>query len=36
MIDIIYKTVKLPHVKKFQTIQNIKQLMFQVIFLFSD
>ena len=36
MIDIIYKTVKLSHLKKLQIIQNMKNLMFQVIFIFSD
>ena len=35
MIDIIYKTVKPSHYKKFPIIQNIKNLMFQVIFRFS-
>ena len=32
MIDIIYKTVKPSQSKKLQVIQNIKNLMFQVIF----
>ena len=36
IIDIIYKTVKLSHLKKLQITQNIKNLMFQVIFIFSD
>ena len=36
MIDIIYKAVKPSLLKKLQTIQNIKNLMFQVIFIFSD
>ena len=36
MINIVYKTVKPSHLKKLQTIQNIKNLMFQVIFIFSD
>ena len=36
MIDIIYKTVKLSHLKQLQVIQNIKNLMFQAIFVFSD
>ena len=36
MIDIIYKTVKPSHSKKLQVIQNVKNLMFQVIFIFSD
>ena len=35
MIDVIYKNVKPPHLKKLQIIQNIKKLMFQVIFIFS-
>ena len=35
MIDIIYKTVKLSHLKKLQIMQNMKNLMFQVIFIFS-
>ena len=35
MIDIIYKTAKPSHFKKLQGIQNIKNLMFQVIFIFS-
>ena len=36
MTDIIYKTVKPSHLKKLQTIQNMKNQMFQVIFIFSD
>ena len=36
MVDIIYKTVKPSPLKKLQVIQNIKNLMFQVIFIFSD
>ena len=36
MIDTIYKTVKSSHLKKLQAIQNIKNLMFQVTFIFSD
>ena len=36
MIDGIYKTVKPSHLKKLQIIQNIKNLMFQVIFTFSE
>ena len=36
MIDIIYKTVKPSHLKKLQAKQNIKNLLFQVIFIFSD
>ena len=36
MIDIIYKDVKPSHLKKLQIIQHIKNLMFQVIFIFSD
>ena len=36
MIDIIYKTLKPSHFTKTQIIQNIKNLMFQVIFIFSD
>ena len=36
MIDIIYETVKPPHLKKLLIIQNIKNLMFQVIFIFAD
>ena len=30
MIDIIYKTVNPSHLEKFQIMQNIKNLMFQV------
>ena len=36
MIDIIHKTVNPSHLKKLKTIENIKNLMFQVIFIFSD
>ena len=36
MIDIIYKTVKASHLKQLQIMQNIKSLMFQFIFIFSD
>ena len=36
MIDFIYKTIKPPHLKKLQVMQNIKNLMFQVICIFSD
>ena len=36
MIDITYKTVKPSHLKKLKIIQNVKNLMFQVIFMFSD
>ena len=36
MIDIIYKTVKPSHLKNLQIIQNVKNLMFQVIFIFSN
>ena len=36
MIDIIYKTVKPSHLKKLQNMQDIKNQMFQVIFIFSD
>ena len=36
MIDVIYKTVKPSHLKKLQIIQNIKNLILQVIFIFSD
>ena len=36
MVDIIYKTVKPSHLKKLQIIQNIKNLMSQLIFIFSD
>ena len=36
MIDIICKTVKPSHLKELHIIQNIKNLMFQVIFIFSD
>ena len=35
-LDVIYKTVKLTHNKKIQIIQNINDLIFQVIFKFSD
>ena len=36
MIDIIYKTVKPSHLKKLQVIQNMKNQMLQVIFIFSE
>ena len=36
MIDIIHKTVKPSHWKKLQIKQNIKNLILQVIFIFSD
>ena len=36
MIDIIYKNVKPSHLEKLQIMQNINNLMFQVIFIFSD
>ena len=36
LIDIIYKTVKPPHLKKLQIVQNINELMFQAILIFSD
>ena len=36
MIDNIYKTVRPSNSKKLQVIQNIKDLMFKVIFIFSD
>ena len=36
MIDIIYKTVKPSHLEKLQIIKNINNLMFQVIFIFSE
>ena len=36
LIDIIYKIVKPSHLKKLQIIQNIKNLMLQVIFIFFD
>ena len=36
MMDIIYKTVKASHLKKLEVMQNIKNLMFQVIFIFCD
>ena len=36
MIDAIYKTVKPSQLRKLQIIQNINNLMFQVIFIFSD
>ena len=36
MIDNIYKTVRPSNSKKLQVIQNIKDLMSQVIFIFSD
>ena len=36
MIDIMYKTIKSSHLKILQIIQNINNLLFQVIFFFSD
>ena len=36
MIDIIYETIKTSYLKKLQIIQNIKNLMFKLIFIFSD
>ena len=36
MIDIIYKALRLSHFQKLQMMQNIKNVMFQVIFIFSD
>ena len=37
IIDVIYKTVKpSSHFEKLQIIQNIKNLMFQLIFIFSE
>ena len=36
LIDIIYNTVKSSQLQKLQMIQNINNLMFQVIFMFSD
>ena len=36
LIDIIYKTVKPLHLKKLQIVQNINELMFQAILIFSD
>ena len=36
LIDIIYKTVKPTHLEKLQIIQNVNNLIFQVIFTFSD
>ena len=36
MIDIICKILKSPHWQKLQIIQNMKSLMFQVIFIFSE
>ena len=36
MIDIIYKTVKPSQLKKLQIKQNKNNLIFQVIFMFSD
>ena len=36
LIDIIYKTVKPPHLKKLQIVHNINELMFQAILIFSD
>ena len=35
MININYKTIKPSHLKTLQVMQNIKNLMFQVIFIFS-
>ena len=35
-IDIIYKAVKSSHWKKLQIIQDTNNLMFQVIFIFSE
>ena len=34
MIDIIHKTAKPSNLQKLESIQNIKNLMFQVIFIF--
>ena len=36
VVDIIYKTIKASHLKTLQIIQNRNNLMFQVIFKFSD
>ena len=36
MVNAICKTVKLSQLKKLQILQNINNLMFQVIFIFSD
>ena len=36
MIDIIYKTAKPSHLEKLQIIQNTSNLIFEVIFIFSD
>ena len=36
LISIFYKTVKPSHLEKLKTIQNIKNLMFQIIFIFSN
>ena len=36
MIDIIYKIVKSSHLKKLQITRSIKNLMFQITFIFSD
>ena len=36
MIDIIYKTIRPSRLKKLQVIQNMKNLMFQVLFIFSN
>ena len=36
LIDIIYNTVKPSQLQKLQMIQNINNIMFQVIFMFSD
>ena len=35
-IDIIYKNVKPSHLEKLQIVQNINEVMFQIIFIFSD
>ena len=35
-MDITYKTVKSSHLEKLQTLENVNNLMFQVIFIFSD
>ena len=36
LIDIIHKTIKPSYLEKLQIIQNIYNLMFQVVFIFSD
>ena len=36
MIDITYKTVKSSHLGQLQIIQNMNDLMFPAIFIFSD